>query len=87
MKLGLECRHGALERMGRENINEKLAEIDLEREEHPELFNSMLQTAWYQAQLQGQQVPEINSGMTNGQTPLEQVRTEITGQNGGGSVQ
>ena len=47
----------------------------------------MLQTAWYQAQLQGQQVPEINSGMTNGQTPLEQVRTEITGQNGGGSVQ
>lgn len=87
MKLGLECRHGALERMGRENINEKLAEIDLEREEHPELFNPMLQTAWYQAQLQGQQVPEINSGMTNGQTPLEQVRTEITGQNGGGSVQ
>ena len=64
MKLGLECRHGALERMGRENINEKLAEIDLEREEHPELFNPMLQTAWYQAQLQGQQVPEINSGMT-----------------------
>lgn len=86
MKLGLECRHGAMERMGREDIANKIAEIDKEREEHPELFNPMLQTVWYQNQLQGQQTPAINSGMTNGQTPLEQVRIETTGQNGGGSL-
>ena len=86
MKLGLECRHGALERMGREDIPNKLNEIDKEREEHPELFNPMLQTVWYQNQLQ-QQTPQVNSGMTNGQTPLEQVRIETTGQNGGVAVQ
>lgn len=86
MKLGLECRHGALERMGREDIPNKLNEIDKEREEHPELFNPMLQTVWYQNQLQ-QQTPQVNSGMTNGQTPLEQVLIETTGQNGGGAVQ
>lgn len=86
MKLGLECRHGALERMGREDIPNKLNEIDKEREEHPELFNPMLQTVWYQNQLQ-QQTPQVNSGMTNGQTPIEQVRIETTGQNGGGAVQ
>jgi hypothetical protein len=86
MKLGLECRHGAMERIGKEDINQKLAEIDKEREEHPELFNPMLQQMWYQNQMQGQ-APQINSGMTNGQTPIEQVRTEITGQNGGGTVQ
>lgn len=75
MKLSLECRHGALARMGIEdNISDKLAEIDREREEHPEIFNPMLQSVWYQNQL--------NSGMTNGQTPVEQVRVETTGQNG-----
>ena len=75
-----------MERIGKEDINQKLAEIDKEREEHPELFNPMLQQMWYQNQMQGQ-APQINSGMTNGQTPIEQVRTEITGQNGGGTVQ
>jgi hypothetical protein len=88
MKLGLECRHGALERMGREDLTKKLIEIDKERAEHPELFNPMLQSIWYQNQFQqGGQSPQLNSGMMNGQTPIEQVRTETTGQNGGGSVQ
>ena len=76
LKLGLECRHGALARMGIEdNIEDKLIEIDREREEHPEIFNAMLQTLWYEQKL--------NSGMTNGQTPIEQTRIEMTGQNGG----
>lgn len=88
MKLGLECRHGALERLGKEdNILSKLDEIDKERTEHPELFNPMLQTVWYQNQLQQSNIPNINSGMTNNQTPLEQIRTEITGQNGGNTLQ
>lgn len=74
LMLGLECRHGAMERLGKENIIEKIEEIDKEREEHPELFNTALQGAWYDNQ--------INSGMTNGSTAIEEVRKEMTGQNG-----
>lgn len=73
MKLGLECRHGAMERTGKEDIPNKIAEIDKERAEHPEIFNPALQNIIYQNQL--------NSGMLNSQTPIEQVRTEINGQN------
>lgn len=79
LTLGLECRHGAMERMGKDNIPKKLAEIDSERAKHPELFNPMLQTAWYQNQMS-----ETNAGgMLNGQTPQEQFRVNTTGQNGG----
>ena len=79
MTLGLECRHGAMERMGKSDIPKKLLEIDSEREEHPELFNPMLQATWYQNQLGGTNA----GGMMNGQTPIETVRKEMTGQNGG----
>lgn len=78
MTLGMECRHGAMERMGKDDIQNKINEIDAERSKHPELFNPMLQQILFQSRL--------NSGMTNGQTPVEQVRTEITGQNGGGTL-
>ena len=80
MLLGIECRHGALQRLGREDVEGKLAEVDRERAEHPDLFNPALQ----QSMLEG--MGEMNSGMLNGQTPVEQVRTEVTGQNGGGQV-
>lgn len=80
MTLGLECRHGAMERIGRDNIPKKIAEIDLERTQHPELFNPMLQQTWYQ----NQQMTSTNAGgMLNGQTPIETIRREVTGQNGG----
>ena len=78
MTLGLECRHGAMERLGKDNIQKKIAEIDKERTEHPELFNPMLQQAWYQNQMS----PTNAGGMLNGQTPLETIRKEMTGQNG-----
>ena len=78
LKLGLECRHGAMERIGKEDISSKLAEIDKERQEHPEVFNPMLQQLWYQNLMGGQ----TNSGMLNSQTPIEQTRIELTGQNG-----
>ena len=80
MTLGLECRHGAMERTGKDNVAKKLAEIDKERVEHPELFNPMLQTVWYQNQHMGQ---TNAGGMLNGQTPIETIRKEMTGQNGG----
>lgn len=79
MTLGLECRHGAMERIGKDNIPKKIAEIDKERTEHPELFNPMLQQAWYQNQMS-----QTNAGgMLNGNTPVEEIRKEMTGQNGG----
>lgn len=78
MSLGLECRHGAMERTGKEDIQKKLAEIDKERVEHPELFNPMLQATWYQNRM-----GQTNAGgMMNGETPVETVRKEMTGQNG-----
>ena len=85
MTLGLECRHGAMERLGKDNIHKKLAEIDVEREQHPELFNPMLQQTWYQNQ--SMQTPTNAGGMMNGQTPQEEMRKTMTGQNGGAEPQ
>lgn len=84
LTLGLECRHGAMERLGKDNIRKKIDEIDKERAKHPELFNPMLQTAWYQNMTTPEgQSPTNAGGMMNGQTPGEQKRIEMTGQNGG----
>lgn len=78
MTLGIECRHGAMERTGKTDIDRKLKEIDAERQEHPELFNPVLQQTWYQ----NQQSATNAGGMMNGQTPVETVRKEMMGQNG-----
>lgn len=75
LKLGLECRRGAMERTGKEDVDNKLAEIDEERQKHPEIFNPALQQYMYQSKL--------NSGMMNGQTSMEQLRIETTGKNSG----
>lgn len=68
LSMGLETRERALKRLGRENIEVLIKDIDEERKNHPDLFG---------------QEQKINSGMTNGSTPIEEVRKEITGQNGG----
>lgn len=87
LTLGLECRHGAMERLGKDNVQKKIDEIDRERAKHPELFNPMLQTSWYQNQVTpNTQSPTNAGGMMNGQTPIEQKRVEMTGQNGGAGV-
>ena len=73
MKLGLECRHGALKRLGRENIQDILDEVDQERKEHPEYFGG--------SDMEDQ--TNINAGgMMNGISPIETVRKEMTGSNG-----
>jgi len=82
MLLGLECRHGAMERLGKDNITKRLAEIDKERHQFPELFNPALQQMIMQNRM------NTNAGgMLNGQTPQEQMRIETTGQNGGAQPQ
>ena len=80
MTLGLECRHGALKRIGVDDIARKIDEVDRERLLHPEIFNSALQASWYTNNFQS---PTNAGGMMNGQTPKEQVNIEKTGQNGG----
>ena len=72
MQLGLECRHGALKRLGREDIQTKLDEVDKEREEHPEYFGGS----------DSDQTDLNAGGMMNGETPVETVRKEMTGSNG-----
>ena len=67
LQSGLESRKGALKRMGREDIENKIKEIDAEREENPEVF--------------GIQQPQLNSGFLNGQTPQEQMNIEKNGAN------
>ena len=70
MKLGLEDRTGALKRLGRENIEQTLARIDKDRDKHPELYGIKSQ----------EDVPQMNSGMTNSQTQQEVVNIEKNGQ-------
>lgn len=78
LTLALECRHGAMERLGKDNVAKKIAEIDRERTLHPEIFNPMLQQMWYQNQMGMTNA----GGMMNGQTPIETLRKEMTGANG-----
>lgn len=83
MTMGLECRHGAMERLGKDNIPKKIAEIDKERQQYPEIFNAALQAQWYANNFQS----STNAGgMLNGQTPKEEMRKTMTGQNGGGTI-
>lgn len=72
MNLGLESRRGALKRLGAEDIEARIAEIDADIRENPQIYGMM-----------SPDQPMLNSGMTNGQNPLEQLRIEMTGQNGG----
>lgn len=67
LNAGLETRAGALKRMGRENIEAKIAEIDEERKNHPELY--------------GGDEAQLNSGMLNSQTPQETKNIEMNGKN------
>lgn len=78
MVMGLECRHGALKRIGIDDIEKKLDEVDRERLQHPEIFNSALQSVWYSNNFQS---PTNAGGMMNSQTPKEQLNIEKNGQN------
>lgn len=78
MKLGLESRQKAMRRMGKENITELMKEIDEDSAAHP-FFYGMIP----QVEQATPETPEINSGVTNGSTPQEELRKEVSGQNGG----
>lgn len=72
VKLGLESRVGAMKRLGKENIDELIKQIDEDKKVNPE-FYGLINT---------QDNAKINSGFTNGETTIETVRKEMTGENG-----
>ena len=77
MKAGLDCRENAMRRIGKENITELLDKIDEDIERHPEFYG--VQTV----QEGTEEPPKVNSGLMNGSNPIEEVRKEMTGGNGG----
>lgn len=79
MKMGLESRKGAAKRVGKENIEELFKTIDEDLKENPCFYGHSDPND----PRHFQQEKQLNSGMLNGQTPIEQVRVETTGQNGG----
>lgn len=70
MQLGLESRVGAMKRLGKENIEELLKEIEADKEDEKSDLQNL--------EKQG----KINSGILNGNTSIEEVRKEIEGSNG-----
>lgn len=57
MQLGLEDRKGALTRIGIEDAEKRIEEIDMDRKDHPDIYS--IQNT--------ESIPEINSGMLNGE--------------------
>lgn len=80
MKMGLESRRNAMKRIGKENIDELIKEIDADMKENPCIYGHVDPNDPRHAPTE----QTLNSGFTNSQTPVEQVRTEVTGKNGGG---
>lgn len=74
LRMGLESRSNAMKRVGRENIDELIAEIDADMKVNPHVYG---------ISSTNDENPQLNSGFLNGATTLEQVRIETTGQNGG----
>ena len=82
MKMGLESRKNAAKRAGKENIESLFEEIDKDIKDNPCFYG-------HSDPNDPRHFPEqqqLNSGMTNGQTTVEQVRREMTGQNGGATL-
>lgn len=76
LKSGLECRENAMRQMGKESISTLMEKIDEDAATHPQFYG-------IQPVEPDTAPPQINSGMTNGSTPQEELRKETTGQNGG----
>lgn len=74
LKLGLESRVHAMQRIGRENIPELIREIDEDVKRVPWFYGVAVES--------NEENPQVNSGLMNGSTPIEEVRKEITGSNG-----
>jgi hypothetical protein len=71
LQMGLTTRKRALQRLGREDIDQTLKEVEEDMKSHPTFYG--LEPPMEQ--------PQLNSGFTNGQTPIETVRKAVSGEN------
>lgn len=76
MSMGIEDREGAMKRLGRENIEEKIVQIDEDRRANPEIYSDTAKKSSDNGN------PSLNSGMMNGETAAEHIRTALNGKNG-----
>jgi hypothetical protein len=94
MQMAIEDRYGAMDRLGEEDIKNKIERVDKDRDENPLAYgiqpvsNTFVKNPEDYSNGSNPNPPTpttttLNSGTTNGQTPIEQVRKEITGKNGG----
>lgn len=72
MRLELESREGALDRLGRENKDRLLRQIDEDQER--------VADREFRSQAKREET-QLNSGMLNGETPIEMVRKEVNDSN------
>ena len=72
MRLGLESRYGAMERLGRKDTKKTLQAIEADMDKNSHFYNVK--------QLENE-IGKLNSGMTNGETQKELVRKELNGEN------
>jgi hypothetical protein len=63
-----------MKRLGRNDIDAKLKEIDEDREKHPDLYST-------NSKGNDNSEPKLNSGITNGSTTNEEVNKEVNGEN------
>ena len=84
MSMKLESRKGAMRRIGKDDIDALIEEIDteVEEEEDKDFENQkrLLEVNLFMEQKREEQAL-LNSGLLNGETPVEQVRKEISGAN------
>ena len=76
MSQGLEYRAKAMERLGKEDIQDYIDLIDEDCYINPHFYGKT------PVEEEKEEEPQLNSGFTNGDSPVEQVRKEMTGQNG-----
>lgn len=77
MKNGLEHRRKAMERLGKTDIADYIRSIDEDIERYPQFYGQESKMPQ-----EGGEEPMLNSGVTNGETPIEVQRKELTGKNG-----
>ena len=86
LEMQLETRRGALERMGRSNVDKKLEEVDIEIAKNMAAQMAQNLGEIVESESDTRMTPTNAGGMMNGETIPEQVRIALTGQNGGAEL-
>lgn len=91
LRLGLDSRTNAMRKLGKNEVNKLIQEIDEDKKKQQELFFKANQFSKQNNPNNADGTRDknnegtdkkLNSGITNGETPIETVRKESTGKNG-----